>query len=762
MTIPVNPLYPESFDSDDNLYLVHDSLRLTLLEDYSPGDTVIQTTGDPAVFLQMPDSGIITLTEQCSDLEDRAISFHYGAFDVNTGQFSDLDLLEGFNDVEKPKRITNVTVNVMAEHHNNIKNTLIAIQNFVGVKGTEDLEPLGETLEGRINFLRRLVFQPKAWFSVDNTIGNVPLCVEFTDQSFRLGTDGNTGEIKLTWDFGDQSSLISVYSTISVSDIVPDGNVDVLVRDTDGGKVRKCYRTPGIYSVKLTVENDFGSDEVVFEDLINARTASPEEAIIRFVEQTSLQEATPGVPPNGPYDEVPTIRSPINTLIQIEISSGENPDTPGFSYSGEPLDGDGNPIDPVQSYEWFIGDDLEHQNTPETTASFSVGGIYDLKLRVDTQFGAYRITTYEDAIDIVENINLWMWIYQNETTVRSYEYGLISETFKLTPATSTLTINRDDSFLDNVENSEQQKREFIKNTGFAPRGSLASGIGGSTMLYWASGRSESDLPATETINVAEYDGFNGTYITRTPITRQWNWANLNNPAGFSYFVFGDVDSRTPNTSFTNTSITTLELSGITSSTVELTEENYLNGALDLAQNPAVYDANGDPTFGHFSVYRTTWKDQTGYLTRNDGVGPFFRIKSFYRTEGVVGDQFRNIRKLTDIQGPTKIEGDLTTLSNGIYFLNNSGSVSRYSDSSDSWSTGGPGVNSLIYRGLQDTSVTDFDSPSNTLLLASDNDKRAYLSFDYSSNAFIKFNEIDLTFNSLSSRPSGTQWLMGVQ
>ena len=147
--------FPDSFDSNENLYLVHDSLRLRLAEDYNPGDTTITVEGDPDVFLQFPNTGILTLTEQCSDIEERAISFYYTGKGTNT--FTGLSLLPTFPDVVKPKRITNVTQNVMASHHNALKDALIAIENFVGVKGTIDTRPLGETMEGRINFLRKLV-----------------------------------------------------------------------------------------------------------------------------------------------------------------------------------------------------------------------------------------------------------------------------------------------------------------------------------------------------------------------------------------------------------------------------------------------------------------------------------------------------------------------------------------------------------------------------------------------------------------------------
>jgi hypothetical protein len=406
-----------------------------------------------------------------------------------------------------------------------------------------------------------------------------------------------------------------------------------------------------------------------------------------------------------------------------------------------------------------LGDDLSHANNPTTKASYSVGGIYDLKLRTDTRYGAYRITTYEDSIDIIENTNLWLWIYQGASAVRAYEYGLISETFKVT-TTSTLPVIRNDSFLDNVPNATEQKREFNRNVGFAPRGTTSSGGKGIGLIYWATGRGEVDPPTSEAISVVEFSGFSGTYITRPSITRQWNWLNLNT-IGNSYFMFGAMPDYTPNISITNGVLQTLDLTSFAVTSTAFTIDNYLNSADELMQNAAVYDAFGESIYGHYSVYRGAWLDSTGYFARNDGVGPFFRIKNFYRTEGISGNYFMNIRKMQDIQGPTKLEGNLVGMVSGIFFLNNSGAVSKFLPTETVWQTGGPGVNSLIYRSLQDTTVIGFDDQTNTMLCASDLDHRAYMSFDYSENAFTKFNEIDLTFSSLGSRPSGQQFLIGV-
>lgn len=759
MTIPEVSLYPESFDNDDNLYLVRDGLRLRLSEDYNPGDTSITVFGDLAVMGKFPSTGIITLTEQCSDIQDRALSFYYTGFDSTTGVFEGLILLPEFIDSVKPKKITNVTQNVMDFHHNNLKDSLIAIEEFVGIQGTTDAAPFGDTMEGRTNFLRNVALQPRAWFTSDKRTGIVPFEVTMKDQSFRLGTDGNSGPITITWDFGDNTtSVVSLISTISATSEVPTDAENVYVYDVDGGEIKKTYLNPGYYDVTLTVQNDFGTDVCTFDRFINARVQAPQEAVIKFIENDN-QTVTPGTPSDGPYTVTPRIRSPINTLIEIEVPTGENPNNSGYSYGGELLNNN-SPIDPIETYTWSLGDDLSHPNSHTTKAAYPVGGIYDLKLRTDTEFGAYRITAYEDCIDIVENTNLWLFTFEDETSIRSWEYGLISETFKLN-SNSPYTMVRNDSFLDNVPNSEQQKREFNRNVGTTLRGTLPSGKGGGALLYWATGRNESDPVSTEEIAIVEYVGFTDSYIVRDSLTRPWNWCSFAS-TNTAFFAFGGSNTAVaPDTSPTNLTRTALNLVSLTTQDRVLSTSDFENNASELMQNPSRYDSDGDSIYGHFSVYRTAWKDSTGYIARNDGIGPTFRIRSFYRTEGSVGSPFQRVHKLTDIQGTTKTEGQLTNLSNGIYFFNNSGSISAFNDSTSTWATGGPGVNSMTYRSLQDTSVSGFDDPANTLLIVSDGDRRAYLSFDYSEEVFLKFDEIDLTFSSLGSRPSGTQLIMGV-
>lgn len=355
------------------------------------------------------------------------------------------------------------------------------------------------------------------------------------------------------------------------------------------------------------------------------------------------------------------------------------------------MDGFGNPIDPIASYTWEIPDDQLHGNSKVTKAVFGVGGMYDMILRVDTAFGAYRITSYESSLDIIEKVNLWLWLYTGPQTVQAFEFGLLSETFKV-KNTNNITLNTNDDFLTGQPSEAQQKQEFARNNGFAPQGTQMSGNQGTGLLYWASGRGALDPVSVEQINFLQYAGFTDTYLLKPPINRPWNWvsmASLNN----LYFILGyPTGPILPFTSPTDQDRVTFNLNTLTATTDTLTEANYVNGADELQNNVANYDGSGEAIDGNFSVYRATWNSGHGFFLRNDGVGAFFRIKNFYRTEAVGGTEFQNISKLPPMAGPAKTEGQLVSLSPGVFFFNNTGQISAYNSTTGVWETGGPNLN----------------------------------------------------------------------
>lgn len=788
--IPKVSNFPTALDSDQNLFLVRDALRARLMEDYNPGDASIFIEGDATVISRFPPTGLITLTEQCGDIDTRAISFYYNSRTANS--FDELELLPGFADVVKPKRATNVTMNVIDRHHNNLKDALVQVQSVLGDKYDDQRD----SVTGRLRRVEQVMFQPKAWFTVDKKIGLAPFTVKFLNRSLRTGH----GDVTQEWDFGDgETRLINTSGSAEYDDNLT---------------ITKTYSQPGIYTVSLKVSNEFvpEGNEVVFEGMISALAECPEEAIITITPRVT-QEFTSGTFPNicaSSSSSVafvpPKIRSVTNKFIEISVEDGRRPNCI-YSYAGELLGGSSSssyvPVDPIVEWTWSLGDDLSHPSLRATNASYSVGGYYDIVLRVDTQFGAFRITKYENSVDIIESTNLWMFNFGPtsnsssssgcDAAVVAYEFGLDSETFKIM-GNNTLCVTRKDSFLsqspfyygrkgsdepgdwdfswpprydDNV--AAQAKREFGRNVEFVRTGSNGSGDRGESILFWAGGGLGAD---EEKIFATSYNAFADQYESLTTITaRPWNWVALTGEDAV-YFLFGHDTSTNAESRQNNAYAWRLDFDLSLQTTLEsisLDGASFENGAGELLQHPSQYSSEASqnendqnlPTNGYFAVYRSAWKDSTGYLLRNTSVNELFRISSFYKTKGSVSEPYSKITKLPDMIGSAKLEAQMVALYNGIYVFNNSGEVCAWNDTSLTWEVGRTNSSSLSFRSLQDTTVSSFDNKANTLLATSDGDRTAYLSYDYSTKAFIKFNGTDLTFSALKQRPAGEQFKMGV-
>lgn len=699
--------FPEQIDNDENLYLVHDKLRLSLLDDYNPGDSIVYVEENDDIFSKFPSIGVITLTEQCSDTEKRAINLTYtGKGDFS---FTGCEIMDGFIDSFKAKRITNVTQNVIAEHHETIKDALIAIQTFAGVKDEVATTPLDGTMEERINYLRNLVLKPSAWFSVNAKVGVVPLCLTFTDLSSRTP---DTWE----WDFGDSTSI-----SLSRSNLISSGTVS------------KCYYDPGLYTVSLKVTNEFGENEIAVQDVITARVEAPNLATIDFL-PSSDQILSGGV-----------LRTLVNQYVNLEVTD-----------NGE------NPLDLIVRYIWNLGDDLSHDQTDIAVASYSIGGYYDIELKTETTLGAYRITKEENKIDVVENTSLWHFIFDPDSSdsaitknLFNYEFSLIGEFYKNAgPAVTSVT--RDYSFLGGKPSYDRQFKEFRRNNGLAPMSTTTSGSRGLAMGFYSMGAS-SDLD-TQYVKFFTFNGFDGIIASPSidgsgdTIERYWNFVPLISLTTI-HLLFGlQGPYPQPTGSPTNLNKTFVYLNTLTTASDSFEPGNLLNGATDLAYNP------DDGLYGDFSVYRSTWLGNNGYIVRNDGGGSFFRLKSFYQSQPLtLGDEVYNITKLTDMPGSVKVEGQLVSLGSGIYFFNNTGEVLVYDPVGNIWGTGGPGLGAPSFTELSDKTVPGYDDASNTLIAVSDGDRRAYLFFDYSTDANITFNDIDRTFRKLPERPVGEQF-----
>lgn len=734
MAIP-SITYPTTLDTDDTLYSVKDSLYLTLSSDYNPGDTLIYVEANADKMDLFPDTGIITLVEQCSEPEFRAVSLHYTTKDNQNFTFGGLTVLPETPNTYKKAGASTVVMNVVAQHHNSIKDAIIAIENYVGKSSDTTTRPFTGNLVQRTEFLLGVVFTPRAWFSVDKTIGLSPLTVTFTNLSFQLGEDLPDNTISYYWDFGDGSGSIvpnfSYYTTEKV--------------------VTHTYYNPGIYTVRMKVVNKYGEDIVYFENLINAKYEAPDEAVLNV-----STGATQIYFPASGYTKV-LAGSPV---VIYTLADQINPST-GKTYAGETVNASNQPIDPILTFTWDLSDDLTHGNDPTTTAVYTIGGLYNIVLRCDTRSEAYRITTVYDRINVIESYNAWLFNLTSGSIARANEMGFNSEVFKTTQIPYT-TISRNIDFISGSLNAVQLVREFYRNTNLNAKSTASSGqgLGSTAIIHYASGRDETDPSTFETINAIEFNGFTETYSSYDGYDRPWNWIPFNG-VGFTYFLLGNALNQPPGSSPTNMDLVYADLPSETYTIANtFSSANFIGSSSYLMYNAGDYDTNGDPVYGNFSAYRTTWRDRSGYILKNYVVGDAFQIKAFFGTEEDGVSLIANFNQLPDLVGPAKTEGILLNLNTSMFFFNNTGSISSFDPLENVWRTGGPGYNSIVFNNLQDTTVQDYDNEANTLVGTTDGASTAYLSFDYSNNAFIKYSDVDLTFTRLNARPTGEQWLFG--
>lgn len=697
--LPIGSKFPANFDDDSNLLVAKDSLKLRLGQDYNPGDRGVLAESSVEGF---PPTGVITLIDHCNP--DHVTSFYYGSRKDNA--FTNLELTPGSADAFKSRLSSVVTQQLDALHHNNIAASVMAIQECLGTAKDDN----DKTLFGRLNRLKRVAFAPRAWFEADVTMGLAPLTVTLT--SYSTGVEGPVGPVSYAWDCGDGTRV-----------------------NTRDDSIVKTYTEPGIYTVTLEITNLYGTDRVTLQNVIKVKSPAPDVAKVNILPQP------------GQSLMRDSLRTTINQFVLLEVPQGENPDNPNVSFGGETLNLDTKkPVDPIVSYTWQTATGDVHRSSNQTKAIYDAGGLYDLSLRVDTKLGSFRISHFPKMIDVIEPTNLWLWLFQSPKSVAAYEYGLLSETFKAKQY-NVLSLLSNDSFLDGVPNEAMQKEEFKHNNLFIRRGTAPSGFEGEGMLLWASGRDQNESSSLEKVMGSSFNAFLDMYSTPYEVTeRPWNWAGFASSAK-AYLIGGSrLAEQNPGLSQANDTKSVIDFNTMEATTVKLHHHNYGNGAHDLKLHATDFDEDGEAIFGHFSRYRTTWKGDVGYMVRSGGPGDDYQLKSFYKTEGTIGEPFINITKLLDLPEP-KSEGQLLSLNDIVCFLSDNGDVFGYNENTNTWEVG-------------ETHATLFShTGSGKFLAASDKDRRAYISFG--NDAFVKYNASDSTFTTLGNRPTGDQWLLDV-
>jgi hypothetical protein len=207
--------FPDTFDDDNSLYTVVNNLRTRLTGDITDVQTsipVLTTSGFPAV-------GFITILSGPNITNAEAIAYS----GTNANNF--LNAERGSDGTEALEHFAgeNVDLTIVSRHHNNVKDAIIQIEQFVGTSGQENFLPMADdksiTVEGTATFQEFVTYEKGQRYAT-TVSGSENLIVDdsyhfiavsgvdshLTSVSF----DGSTERMQTatgTLDFGDAFSI---------------------------------------------------------------------------------------------------------------------------------------------------------------------------------------------------------------------------------------------------------------------------------------------------------------------------------------------------------------------------------------------------------------------------------------------------------------------------------------------------------------------------------------------------------------------------
>ena len=163
--------FPGRLDDDNSLYLVVNNLRTRLTANITDTDTtipVLTTSGYPTV-------GFVTILTGANIVDAEAIAYSGtdGTNFLNAERGSDLTLpLEHFVS-------DNVDLTIVSRHHNNMKDAVIAIEEYLGISGSENFVPFVEgnvVLPGTLSVEDTLTVSGGATFCFVTVTGTLSVC----------------------------------------------------------------------------------------------------------------------------------------------------------------------------------------------------------------------------------------------------------------------------------------------------------------------------------------------------------------------------------------------------------------------------------------------------------------------------------------------------------------------------------------------------------------------------------------------------------
>jgi PKD repeat protein len=280
-------VYPQALDTKDILYEAKNNAETTLYQTlpYSGKYIVVDDASgfpDKGLLRIGPLSTVISL--QKGDVFPRRVpgtpgDSEFVYYGLKTGNVFK-DLIRGYaKTIQSQWPIgTPVSNSVFAEHHNAIKDTIINIENYLGVENT----PASGSLNKILSNLEVKFLAPKPQFRAFPKSGKPSLSVTF--QNFSSGD-----VVRYLWDFGDNTTSFEkspshTYSaegiyTVSLNVITSTGAQGITTKN-NYISISNEYTVPFFY-VELVDPNLPAYSQGTADEL------AVDVAIIRFIDQTT-------------------------------------------------------------------------------------------------------------------------------------------------------------------------------------------------------------------------------------------------------------------------------------------------------------------------------------------------------------------------------------------------------------------------------------------------------------------------------------------
>lgn len=223
------PNFPTSLDDDQSLYVAVNNLRTELTSNITNTELTIPVTTTSGY----PNSGFITILSVPEDIT-RAEAIRYEGVTPTT--FSGTARGAAGTPALAHFAGDNVDLTVVADHHNELKDAIIAIEEYLGVTGSENFVPfIGNDvlLPGNLSINNTLTVSGGATFCFAAVTGTLDVAGDVTFSGNLQADSGSFTSTVTTSDFAGDS--ISISSTAYVEDLIVSGTSnfnDVIVTGT--------------------------------------------------------------------------------------------------------------------------------------------------------------------------------------------------------------------------------------------------------------------------------------------------------------------------------------------------------------------------------------------------------------------------------------------------------------------------------------------------------------------------------------------------